>query len=106
MGISSSLACPIPDALRALVMNFRAWTFFGFLALALLDAAAASAVSGRVIHFIVPVPPGASTDFIARLMAAQIGAKERADIVVENRPGASGMIGTEFVSRQAPDGNT
>jgi len=87
-------------------MNFRAWTFFGFLALALLDAASAPALSGRVIRFIVPVPPGASTDFIARLMAAQIGAKQGVDIVVENRPGASGMIGTEFVSRQAPDGNT
>jgi tripartite-type tricarboxylate transporter receptor subunit TctC len=87
-------------------MNFRAWTLFGFLALALLDAASASALSGRVIRFIVPVPAGASTDFIARLMAAQIGATEGVDVVVENRPGASGMIGTEFVSRQAPDGNT
>ena len=87
-------------------MNFRAWTFFGFLALALLDAVSASALSGRLIRIIVPVPPGASTDFIARLMAAQIGATEGADLVVENRPGASGMIGTEFVSRQAPDGNT
>jgi tripartite-type tricarboxylate transporter receptor subunit TctC len=92
--------------LRALAMNFRAWTFFGFLALALLDAVSASALSGRLIRIIVPVPPGASTDFIARLMAAQIGATEGADLVVENRPGASGMIGTEFVSRQAPDGNT
>ena len=87
-------------------MNFRAWTFFGFLALALLDAVSASALSGRVIRFIVPVPAGASTDFIARLMAAQVGATEGVDLVVENRPGASGMIGTEFVSRQAPDGNT
>ncbi len=87
-------------------MNFRAWMFFGLVALALLDAVAASALSGRAIRFIVPVPPGASTDFIARLMAAQIGATEGADLIVENRPGASGMIGTEFVSRQAPDGNT
>ena len=87
-------------------MNFRAWMFFGFLALALLDAVSASALSGRLIRFIVPVPAGASTDFIARLMAAQIGATEGVDLVVENRPGASGMIGTEFVSRQAPDGNT
>ena len=39
-------------------------------------------------------------------MAAQIGATEGVDLVVENRPGASGMIGTEFVARQAPDGNT
>jgi tripartite-type tricarboxylate transporter receptor subunit TctC len=91
---------------RAWMFNFRAWMFFGLVALALLDAVAASALSGRVIRIIVPVPAGASTDFIARLMAAQIGATEGADLIVENRPGASGMIGTEYVSRQAPDGNT
>src|SRR5262249_47748068 len=62
--------------------------------------------SGRTIRIIVPVPPGASTDFIARLMAEQIGRMQNITIVVENRPGASGMIGTEQVSRSAPDGNT
>jgi tripartite-type tricarboxylate transporter receptor subunit TctC len=62
--------------------------------------------SGRTIHLIVPVPPGASTDAVARLMAEQIGRAQGVTIVVENRPGASGMIGTEAVSRAAPDGNT
>ena len=60
----------------------------------------------RTIRFIVPVPAGASTDFIARLVAAQVGATEGITTVVENRPGAAGMIGTEYVSRQAADGNT
>jgi tripartite-type tricarboxylate transporter receptor subunit TctC len=62
--------------------------------------------SGRTIKLIVPVPPGASTDALARLMAEQIGRAQGVTIVVENRPGASGMIGTEAVSRAAPDGNT
>src|SRR5260221_6445080 len=62
--------------------------------------------SGRTIRLIVPVPPGASTDAVARLMAEQIGRAQGVTIVVENRPGASGMIGTEAVSRAAPDGNT
>src|SRR3954463_3233883 len=62
--------------------------------------------SARTIHLIVPVPPGASTDAVARLMAEQIGRAQGVTIVVENRPGASGMIGTEAVSRAAPDGNT
>ncbi len=75
------------------------------LALA-LAAGSASAQSGRTIRLIVPVPPGASTDAVARLMAEQIGRAHGVTIVVENRPGASGMIGTEFVSRAAPDGNT
>ena len=52
------------------------------------------------------MPPGASTDAVARLMAEQIGRAQGVTIVVENRPGASGMIGTEQVSRAAPDGNT
>ena len=60
----------------------------------------------RTIKLVVPVPPGASTDFVARLMAEQIGRMQGATMVVENRPGASGMIGTEAVSRAAPDGNT
>jgi tripartite-type tricarboxylate transporter receptor subunit TctC len=62
--------------------------------------------SGRTIRLVVPVPPGASTDAVARLMAEQIGRAQGVTIVVENRPGASGMIGTEQVSRAAPDGNT
>src|SRR5262245_65858360 len=66
----------------------------------------ASPQSGRTIRLIVPVPPGASTDVVARLMAEHISKAHGVTMVVENRPGASGMIGTEFVSRSAPDGNT
>jgi len=87
-------------------MKLLTWMLRGFAAVAVVAAVSTSAISARVIRFIVPVPPGASTDFIARLMAAQIGAAEGVNTVVENRPGASGMIGTEFASRQAADGNT
>jgi tripartite-type tricarboxylate transporter receptor subunit TctC len=62
--------------------------------------------SGRTIKLIVPVPAGASTDFVARLMADQVSQTHGVTMVVENRPGASGMIGTEAASRAAPDGNT
>src|SRR5262245_12141866 len=62
--------------------------------------------TGRTIRLIVPVPPGASTDVVARLMAEHISKAQGVTVVVENRPGASGMIGTEFVARAAPDGNT
>jgi tripartite-type tricarboxylate transporter receptor subunit TctC len=71
-----------------------------------LSGQGASAQSGRTIRLVVPVPPGASTDAVARLMAEQIGRAQGVTIVVENRPGASGMIGTEQVSRAAPDGAT
>src|ERR1700704_4617726 len=62
--------------------------------------------SGRTIKLIVPVPAGASTDFVARLMADEVSRMHGVTVVVENRPGASGMIGTEAASRAAPDGNT
>jgi tripartite-type tricarboxylate transporter receptor subunit TctC len=71
-----------------------------------LSVGSAGAQSGKTIRLVVPVPPGASTDAVARLMAEQIGRAQGITIVVENRPGASGMIGTEQVSRAAPDGNT
>jgi tripartite-type tricarboxylate transporter receptor subunit TctC len=73
------------------------------LALCVQDA---SAQSSRTIKLIVPVPPGASTDFVARLMAEYISRTNGVTMVVENRSGASGMIGTESVARAAPDGNT
>jgi tripartite-type tricarboxylate transporter receptor subunit TctC len=73
---------------------------------ALACAQTASAQSGRTIRLVVPVPAGASTDFVARLMADEISRAHGVTMVVENRPGASGMIGTEAVSRATPDGNT
>jgi tripartite-type tricarboxylate transporter receptor subunit TctC len=62
--------------------------------------------SGRTIKLIVPVPAGASTDFVARLMADQVSQTHGVTVVIENRAGAGGMIGTEAASRAVPDGNT
>ena len=62
--------------------------------------------SGRTIKLIVPVPAGASTDFVARLMADQVSQTHGVTVVIENRAGAGGMIGTEAAARAAPDGNT
>src|SRR5262245_42810286 len=87
-------------------MKLLTWVLRGFAMAALVTAVSTSAFSARTIRFIVPVPAGASTDFIARLVASQVGAAEGITTVVENRPGAAGTIGTEYVSRQAPDGNT
>jgi tripartite-type tricarboxylate transporter receptor subunit TctC len=58
------------------------------------------------IKIIVPSAPGGGADILSRLLADQIGRVQGVKMVVENRPGAGNSIGTEVVSRAAPDGNT
>ncbi len=58
----------------------------------------------RPIRFIVPFPPGGGTDVNARIMAPRLTAALGQQVVVENRPGAGGMLGAELVAKSAPDG--
>jgi tripartite-type tricarboxylate transporter receptor subunit TctC len=60
----------------------------------------------KTIRFIVPFPPGGGADLLMRVLAEQIGRGAGVATVVENRPGAASIVGTEFVSRAAPDGGT
>jgi tripartite-type tricarboxylate transporter receptor subunit TctC len=60
----------------------------------------------RTIKIIVPFPPGGAADLMPRLVADQISRAQGLTMVVENRPGAASVIGTEMVSRATPDGNT
>jgi tripartite-type tricarboxylate transporter receptor subunit TctC len=60
----------------------------------------------RTIRIVVPFPPGGPTDFLARVLAEQIGRAQGPTIIVENRPGAGSVVGTDAASRAAPDGNT
>jgi len=79
------------------------------LAAAMLMAALAGPAwpqSSGPIKYIVPLPPGGPNDIVARLMADQIGKDSGVNLVIENRPGAGTVIGTEAVARAAPDGNT
>jgi tripartite-type tricarboxylate transporter receptor subunit TctC len=66
----------------------------------------AGAQAPRTIRIIVPYAAGGGVDILAWLLADQIGRSERLTMVVENRPGAGTVLGTEAVSRAAPDGNT
>ena len=64
----------------------------------------AQAFPTKNIQMIVPYTPGGSADLFSRVMAQKLGEMWGRNIVVENRPGASGMIGTEIVTKAAPDG--
>jgi tripartite-type tricarboxylate transporter receptor subunit TctC len=79
----------------------------GFVALALAPAAPAQEKwPVRPIRMIVPFPPGSSPDLIARVLTDRLGAALGQPVVVENRPGAGGMVGTGQVAKAAPDGYT
>jgi tripartite-type tricarboxylate transporter receptor subunit TctC len=77
------------------------------LGMAVVTAAAqAQTFPVRLIRIVVPLPPGGSNDLLARIAADRLTASLGQPAVVDNRPGASGNIGTEFVAKSAPDGHT
>jgi tripartite-type tricarboxylate transporter receptor subunit TctC len=60
----------------------------------------------KVVKFVSPYPPGGSVDPLARLLAAKLSDSLNQQFIVENRTGASGIIGTDYVAKSAPDGYT
>ncbi len=73
-------------------------------AMALCASAMAQAYPSRSVRFIVPFPPGGATDIIARVLAQKMSEAWSQPVVVENRAGAAGAIGSDAVAKSAPDG--
>jgi len=69
-------------------------------------AISADAYPNRPIRFLVPSPPGGSPDILARIVAGKLAARMKQQVVVDNRAGASGIIGVEIAKNAAPDGYT
>src|SRR6185369_10516290 len=66
----------------------------------------AQAWPSRPVRWVVAYPAGGGSDFLARQLAPQLGKQLGQTIVIDNRPGAAGIIGTDYASKQPPDGYT
>ena len=76
------------------------------VALALSGEGLAQGFPSRPIKFVVPWPAGGPPDAVARLVGQRIGDAMKQQVLIDNRPGANSVIGTEMVARSAPDGYT
>ena len=89
----------------------RAFSRRRLMALAVLSAlgvfsAEAADYPNRPIRVVVPWPPGGPTDAVARVLSQEISETLRQPVVIDNKAGATGVLGSDFVAKAAPDGYT
>ena len=92
--------------MRAILAGFLAALGVAAFSLASSPSFAQAPYPSRPIHFVVPYTPGTGIDILARAIGQKLSERLKVGVVVENKPGASGNIGTEAVSKAAPDGYT
>jgi tripartite-type tricarboxylate transporter receptor subunit TctC len=88
------------------MINKFSLRFFFIFAISILGIAWAQEYPVKPIKMIVPYPAGGTTDALARLVSIKLAARWGQPVIVENRAGANGNIGAEFVWRSPPDGYT
>jgi len=69
-------------------------------------AQGAPAFPSRTVQIVVPFTPGTGADILARTLGPKLAERWKVSVITDNRPGATGNIGAEFVSKAAPDGHT
>jgi tripartite-type tricarboxylate transporter receptor subunit TctC len=79
---------------------------FGLALVLHLGVALAQPWPAKPLRLVTPFPPGGSADVIARLIGQSLAESLGQPVVIDNRPGAGGVVGNEYVARQAPDGYT
>jgi tripartite-type tricarboxylate transporter receptor subunit TctC len=86
--------------------RLAAMVLAGLCALAAAAGAQAQAYPNRPIRFVIPYPPGGASDVTARTLGAKLSESLGQPVVIENRPGANGIIALENVAKSPPDGYT
>lgn len=86
--------------------RYLAVMFLGVLAFGPLSQGALAQYPNKAIRFIVPWPPGGAADIMARLIGDGLSKEFGQSVVVDNRPGAGGLVATEAVTKMEPDGYT
>jgi tripartite-type tricarboxylate transporter receptor subunit TctC len=86
--------------------NWRALIAAGIAALLVAATVAAQQYPSRPIRLVVPFPPGTASDFLGRTIGTALTDLYKVQVVVDNRPGAGGLVGTPIVLQATPDGHT
>ena len=81
-------------------------TSFALLSSGAFAQTSAQPYPSRPIRLVVPFPPGGPTDVMARIVAPRLAEKLGQPVIIDNKPGASGMLGADAVAKAAPDGHT
>lgn len=89
-------------------LRFFRLALLGIAAAALLTAgnSYAQSFSGKTVRIIVPFAPGGTSDILARALANKLGEGLGSTVIVDNKPGANGVLGSDLVAKSAPDGLT
>ena len=103
--MTKSLPMSMRSALRARIVALAAVAVAAALC-STPEARAQSVYPSRPIRLVVPYPPGALTDLLARAIGERLSANLKQPVIVDNKPGAGTLVGAEFVAKQPGDGYT